>query len=163
MTRSLIVFTGLRLGSFNSSGFTNNFTFDEAPYICWTQAELTYSLIAATIPTARRLMLDFITYYNGGNFNTSGTRTGGSRSGGLGASTRGGEDIQMKSFRSKGRRKESSGLGYASGSQNHAVERDGEGVVSDGDSQEMIIRKDISIRVDNETGANKDRARPDFI
>lgn len=155
---SLIFFTSMRLGSFNSSGFADDFTLREAPYICWTQAELTYSIIAATIPTARRLMLDFITYYNGGNFNTSesrtGTRTGNSK-GGLSNNSQG-ESIQMRSFRSTGGKK--SNLGYATVSRlGRAREGDEEGRMGDGESTDMIIRKDISIHVDNEMGDKQDR------
>lgn len=80
-------------------------------------------------------MLDFITYYNGGNFGTSALRTGQSTSGGIGSQ---GEAIQMKSFRSSGKRKRD--LGYGGGSSRGRERgRDGEGIVSDGDSQEMII------------------------
>ena len=163
---SLIIFTGLRLGSFTHTGFPSNFTLREAPYICWTQAELSYSIIAATIPTARRLMLDFITYYNGGNFGTSGTRTGVSRGAAGGNSHSQGEGIQMRSFRSTGRRK--SDMGYAGGTlreRGGERERDGEGVAGDGDSQEMIIRKDVTYQVDKDTvnGRQEHAGMPKFI
>jgi hypothetical protein len=120
-------------------------------------------------------MLDFITYYNGGNFNTSGTRTRGSRGmTGAGRDSQS-EGIQMKSFRSVGRSRNDKGdLGYASGTFNGDARRgrgrDGndEGVMSDGDSQEMIIRKDmdIDIRVDSEHGkgmGKQDYGRPNFM
>ena len=105
-------------------------------------------------------MLDFITYYNGGNFDTSGTRTGGAS---RVAASSGAEGIRMRSLKS-GRRK--SDLGYAGGTvRERSREGEGEGVVSDGDSQEMIIRKDVSIRVDNDTmrGRHEDLGRPGFM
>jgi len=157
----MIVFTALRLDSFNTNGFPQNFTLREAPFICWTQAELSWSIIAATIPTARRLMLDFITYYNGGNFGSSRSQAGtGAYAGGT---VRSGNNIQMKSLRSGNGKSDP----YAGGSRGTTRGQDPD-ILSDNDSQEMIIRKDISIRVDNNgrvesRASHRDESRPNFI
>ena len=65
----IIVLTGFRMRSFNSSAFANNPTLAEAEYIAWTQWELTYAVLASTFPPAQRSFLDLVTYYNSnGNY-----------------------------------------------------------------------------------------------
>ena len=70
---------GLRLASFDQADFATDPTLRESRYICWTQAEMSYAVIGATLPTARRLVLDLITFYNGGYFGS--TAESGDRSG----------------------------------------------------------------------------------
>lgn len=67
----MIPITIARLCRFDSANATTDPTLHEAPYICWTQAELSYAVMAATFPTARRLIADLNTYYNGGRLGTS--------------------------------------------------------------------------------------------
>ncbi len=61
----------MRLVSISKSSFDSDPSLSIAPYICWTQAELAYAIMAATIPTARKFMLNFITYYNGVGYSTA--------------------------------------------------------------------------------------------
>jgi len=124
----VIIFTGTRMQNFDKPGFATDPTLREATYICLTQAELSYSIIAATIPAARTLVTDLITYYNGGGF--ASTQSGdGSR----------GDTYQMRSLKSSAKRK--SDHGHWAGSAQQQVEDD------DADSQELIIRKDTTIQV----------------
>ncbi|KAH8809153.1 hypothetical protein F5884DRAFT_845384 [Xylogone sp. PMI_703] len=48
-----IVLIGYRLATFNSEGLTTNPGFLKARFIVWTQSELYYSIITATIPSIR--------------------------------------------------------------------------------------------------------------
>ncbi|RMZ88892.1 hypothetical protein DV736_g3890, partial [Chaetothyriales sp. CBS 134916] len=132
----IIVLTGLRLSSFDQAAFATDPTLRESRYISWTQAEMSYAIIGATIPTARRLVLDLITFYNGGYFGStiseSGTRSG---------------TYQMNKLRSRVQR--NSELTSA-----RAVE---DAACDDGDngSQEMIIRKDVTVEVKHEQGKSE--------
>ncbi|KAK4549173.1 hypothetical protein LTR36_007631 [Oleoguttula mirabilis] len=107
----LIVFTGFRLGSFNEKAFTADFMLHEASYICWTQAELNYSILSATIPIARQFVSSLGTHYGGGhglssdgNGYGSGAAYSYKRSGG----TKQGSNFQMSVLKSSGRRKSGS-------------------------------------------------------
>lgn len=60
--------TIVRLTQFDRPGLASNPTLLEARYICWTQAEVSFGIMAATFPAARRFAADLITYYNGGTF-----------------------------------------------------------------------------------------------
>jgi hypothetical protein len=64
----IVVLTGFRIWSFDSSAFKTNPTLGGATYIVFTQAELTYSLLASTFPSTRRFVVDLVTYYNNGQF-----------------------------------------------------------------------------------------------
>lgn len=134
--------TALRLASFDAFSFSTNPTLAIASYVCWTQAELSYAIMAATIPTARKLMLSFITYYNGGGFSTI-------MSGGVfhtdSATITPGPSKASRSVAyrldflppAEGR---SRAVGYSG-----AVERGGGD--DDTGSQEMIIRKETTVEV----------------
>jgi len=60
---SLLVATGFRLASFDKLGFTVDPTLLEASYVCWTQTEMHYSVISATIPTATKFVKELNTHY----------------------------------------------------------------------------------------------------
>ncbi|KAK1073750.1 hypothetical protein LTR74_001604 [Friedmanniomyces endolithicus] len=59
----LLVATGFRLASFDKLGFTVDPTLLEASYVCWTQTEMNYSVISATIPTATKFVKELNTHY----------------------------------------------------------------------------------------------------
>ena len=52
-----------RIATFDEAGYTTNPTLDETPFIIWSQAELEFSIIAATLPTLRRFISGLATYY----------------------------------------------------------------------------------------------------
>lgn len=62
----MIIAIACRLVSFNESGYTTNPFFKEEIFIIWTQTELTYSIVSATIPTLRAVMNSLNTSF--GNF-----------------------------------------------------------------------------------------------
>lgn len=59
----MIIFIAFRLASFDSTGLTTNPTFLQDKFIVWTQAELCYSLVAATIPSLRPFIQVLATNY----------------------------------------------------------------------------------------------------
>lgn len=136
MRYSVLVATGMRLGTFSQAGFATDPILHEARYICWTQVEMSYSVIAATFPTAHRLVLDLITLYNGGQFGSGASRT---RSG------TGGDTYQMRPLPSTrpGRSAQISTKSLQGG------------CTGDNESEEMIIRKDVNIEVRREPGVFK--------
>ncbi|KIW33264.1 uncharacterized protein PV07_00131 [Cladophialophora immunda] len=131
----IIVLTGLRLASFDQADFATDPTLRESRYICWTQAEMSYAVIGATLPTARRLVLDLITFYNGGYFGS--TAESANRSGAY----------QMTKLTSRVKRN----------AKLASTRTDQDAACDDGDnnSQEMIIRKDITVEVIHEQGKSE--------
>jgi len=130
----VIIFTAARLRTFDQAGFATDPLLQEATYICLTQAELSYSIIAATIPAARTLVTDLITYYNSGGMG-SGASTTGSRA----------NTYQMRTLKSKSSARRESEHGYLGNAQN---QRDN----GDADSQELIIRKEAAFQIGREDG-----------
>ncbi|KAF2166647.1 hypothetical protein M409DRAFT_23278 [Zasmidium cellare ATCC 36951] len=61
----VILFVILRLRSFDQSGFHKDPTLREAKAICWTQVEMDYSIISATILILRPLVSNLVTHYGG--------------------------------------------------------------------------------------------------
>ncbi|KAK4497667.1 hypothetical protein PRZ48_010320 [Zasmidium cellare] len=61
----LIAVIVARLTSFNQAGFFTDPTLHEAVFVCWTQAEMNLSIIAATIPIAHKFLLSLVTNYGG--------------------------------------------------------------------------------------------------
>lgn len=61
----MIIAIAFRISSFNISGFTSNPLFLEIPYLCWTQTEMNFSLISATIPALRPLVKNLNTQFGG--------------------------------------------------------------------------------------------------
>jgi len=128
----VIIFTATRLRTFDQAGFATDPLLQEATYICLTQAELSYSIIAATIPAARTLVTDLITYYNSGGMGSAAS-THGSR----------GNTYQMRTLKSKSSGRRESEHGYLGNAQN---QRDN----GDADSQELIIRKEAATQIGRE-------------
>jgi hypothetical protein len=111
---------------------------------------MSYAVIAATLPTARRLVLDLVTYYNHGRF--EGTTMSGTIS--ESASRNRSNAFPMRSLKSNGQRKS-----QLQSSRSQRDDRD-----DDADSQEMIIRKDIDveIRFDESSGSASAQYAPAF-
>ncbi|KAK0943336.1 hypothetical protein LTR29_005124 [Friedmanniomyces endolithicus] len=128
----VIIFTATRLRTFDQAGFATDPLLQEATYICLTQAELSYSIIDATIPAARTLVTDLITYYNSGGMGSAAS-THGSR----------GNTYQMRTLKSKSSGRRESEHGYLGNAQN---QRDN----GDADSQELIIRKEAATQIGRE-------------
>lgn len=59
----IIVLIGLRLYFFDPVNLTGNFTFHETLYITFTQTQVNYSLISATIPNLRPIINNLNTHY----------------------------------------------------------------------------------------------------
>ncbi|KAK4541843.1 hypothetical protein LTR36_007375 [Oleoguttula mirabilis] len=135
----ILILTGLRLGSFDQAGFATDPGLHEAKYIAFTQAELSYSMIAATFPTARRMMLNLTTFYNGGHFGETVVSQNQSHSG-----------SRADVFAMKSMRKGNTDVGRSRTGQDGGDMDD-----NDNDSQELIIRKDVVIEVNQENGQFK--------
>ena len=129
----VIALTIIRLASFDREALTTNPTLGEAPFITWTQSELAFSVIAATFPSVHRLVVDLITYYNGGQFGDSGSRSAG-------------ETLQMRPLRSGVYKSE---IAASSRRPRRSEESDGN------NSQELIIRRDFSIEVKHEADGSR--------
>lgn len=71
MICSGIVAIGMRLSTFNANGFSTNPFLLEAQFICWTQSELNWSLIAATIPSFQSFLKNLNTGFGGLGLETS--------------------------------------------------------------------------------------------
>ncbi|KAM0722081.1 hypothetical protein Q7P37_003007 [Cladosporium fusiforme] len=123
--------TGMRLRSFDKSGFVTDSTLAEAEYVAWTQWELTYSVLAATFPSAQRSFLDLATFYSNGYR----TENGSSKN----QSALAGESFEMRTL---------SGGRYATAPVPHE-EGSAIGEEEDGDdsSQRMIITKQTTYEV----------------
>jgi hypothetical protein len=75
----MIILITFRLLTFDKTGRSRNFTLLETVFIVWTQTELNYSLISATIPTLRPFVSNFNTQLGGiGNTDGYGYGTGSS-------------------------------------------------------------------------------------
>jgi len=68
----VIVTTAFRIATFDSSGWTTNPTIREDLFIVWTQAELNYSIISATIPILRPFMQNLNSQFGGMGTTSSG-------------------------------------------------------------------------------------------
>ena len=62
----LIVFTAMRIVRWDQAALTTNFTLDEDMYIVWTQIQIYYSLVSATIPSLRPFINNLSTHYGVG-------------------------------------------------------------------------------------------------
>ncbi|KAK5118769.1 hypothetical protein LTR85_007975 [Meristemomyces frigidus] len=135
----ILILTGLRLASFNQAALLTDFSLREAKYIAFTQAELSYSVISATFPTARRMMLNLTTFYNGGRFGETTASQSLSHSGSRG------DAYALKSLRKRNSEVGRSRTGTQRGGSGNEDD-------NDNDSQELIIRKDVVIEVNQEPG-----------
>lgn len=61
----MIVTIAFRLETFDNAGWTSNPTLLEAPFIAWTQSELSYSIISATIPSFQNFLKNLNTQFGG--------------------------------------------------------------------------------------------------
>ncbi|ERF77066.1 hypothetical protein EPUS_06284 [Endocarpon pusillum Z07020] len=61
----MIVIIAFRLATFDEAGFTTHPTLLEDLFVVWTQAELNYSTISATIPSLRPFMNNLNTQFGG--------------------------------------------------------------------------------------------------
>ncbi|KAJ9612102.1 hypothetical protein H2200_003699 [Cladophialophora chaetospira] len=61
----LIIFIALRLHTFDQSGYTTNPLIRETNFIAWTQSEMTYSLISATVPIFHNFLKSLSTGFGG--------------------------------------------------------------------------------------------------
>ncbi|KAK1058271.1 hypothetical protein LTR74_013557 [Friedmanniomyces endolithicus] len=118
----VIIFTAMRLRTFDEAGFATDPLLQEATYISLTQAELSYSIIAATIPAARTLR----------------------RNGQRGFHERQPEQhVSDEDAEVEVERAAESEHGYLGNAQN---QRDN----GDADSQELIIRKEAAFQIGRE-------------
>lgn len=161
----MIVTIAYRLKSFNAEGLSTDPLLLQDKFIVWTQAELSYSIIAATIPSLRPFMKTLSTYY--------GTTTGRSYGTGYGTGYGAGysnvsdgnlqsESFQLSSLRPKGKGDEykyrvwSNKNGASAGdlvtSQDAGpILADAVSVGSSG-SQRMIIKKSFAWEVTTDSG-----------
>jgi hypothetical protein len=61
----MIIIIAFRLSTFNKAGLITNPTLLEDRFIVWTQTELNYSLISATIPSLRHFVTNLNTQFGG--------------------------------------------------------------------------------------------------
>ncbi len=71
---SLIIAIGFRIGTFDATGRAADPTLQDDLFIVWTQTELNYSLISATIPTIQSFVNNLNTQFGG--IGTSGSGRG---------------------------------------------------------------------------------------
>jgi hypothetical protein len=139
IARSLIVAIGFRLATFNVAGLTTNPTILQAEYISWTQTELAYSIIAATIPRLRPFIKKLATNYGANPANCFGAgqanETGDEQQSG---------SLQMLTLRPKGNGDEYNYRIWSGG----VPGRNDVASVGSCDSQHMIIKKDLVWEVD---------------
>lgn len=132
-TRRIMCLTGMRLRSFDQSGFVTDASLAEAEYFAWTQWELTYSVLASTFPSTQRSFLDLVTFYNNGYHTEKET----SRSRTLPA----GESFKMTVLSSKATASD------PRSNDERILVRDDEEDHDDASSQEMIITKKFTYEV----------------
>lgn len=152
--RSVLVFLAPRLASFNRVGFRTDFSLKEAEYISWTQAEMAMSVLAATIPAARKAALDMMTYYNASGF----VPTSASRSGSRlrsGSNLRSGSQHGQESYRMKNL----NGFGSRGG---NTVTVQAQRDSADNASQEAIIKKQITVEIDRQADKGPYHYREDY-
>ena len=67
LTRSIriLIPIAFRLATFDRAGLTDNPSIRETLFIVWTQTELNYSIISATIPSLLQFMRDLNTHFGG--------------------------------------------------------------------------------------------------
>jgi hypothetical protein len=140
----LIIAIAFRLATFSTDGLTTNPTLLQDEFIVWTQTELSYSIIAATIPSLRPFIKTLATNYGANPTNGYGSAYGN------GTDMHSG-DYQMSSLRPKRKGDEykyriwSARNGGGTGGEPSAGAANRADAVSVGssDSQRMIIKKDF--------------------
>lgn len=63
-TRRIIIPIAFRIAKYDRAGLTTDPTFREVPFVIWTQVEMHFSLISATIPVLRPVILNLSTSYS---------------------------------------------------------------------------------------------------
>jgi hypothetical protein len=140
----LIIAIAFRLASFNTAGLTTNPTLLQDKFIVWTQTELSYSIMAATIPSLRPFLKTLSSNY--GTVPANGYGSGyenGTYENGTGGDVLSG-DYQMSTLRSTRRgdkQKPRIWSGEIAGYP-RVVNRTDAASVGSSDSQRMIIKKD---------------------
>jgi hypothetical protein len=144
----LIIAIAFRLATFNADGLITNPTLLQDEFIVWTQTELSYSIIAATIPSLRPFIKTLSTNYGTTPANGYGTGYGT----GYGNNTNGdmqSGDYQMSNLRPKCKGDDykyriwSARNGGGTAVEPSAAKRADAASVGSSDSQRMIIKKDI--------------------
>lgn len=167
----MTVLAGLRLNSFRQDGLTVDPTLMEAEFLCWTSAELNYSVISATLPILRPLVTNLATHYGGGFGQSDGrTYADGSSGSYLRSRMRGDDSIQLQSFghrksdhvghqvsiqKSQGESRyvKSLARGYTGAKRGSVIgeQANGDAIsVGSSDSKKMIIRKDTTWAVQHD-------------
>jgi hypothetical protein len=136
----LIVAIACRLVNFDAHGLTTNPTLLQAQYIAWTQTELAYSIIAATLPRLRPFIKNLSTNYGATLANEYGYGTGYAQEG-SGDQT---ASFQMTSLRPKGKGDE---YKYRIWSGGVPPKKTDAASVGSSDSKRMIIKKNLEWEV----------------
>jgi hypothetical protein len=76
VTGRMIITTAFRIATFDSAGWTTDPTIREDLFIVWTQTELVYSIISATIPILRPFMQNLNSQFGGMGKTSSGYGSG---------------------------------------------------------------------------------------
>lgn len=165
---SIIAAIGLRVATFDEKGYTTNPTLMEDLFIVWTQTELSYSIISATIPALRPIMHTLNTQFGGLGENSEGYGYGYGYE-------HGSQSYQMSKLKSIDKKSTlndrtvdepthvheqdntdswmpSTGVAARNGRAPRQTNSDGTSVDSN-DSRQMIIRKDTSYQI---SYANRD-------
>ncbi|RMZ86389.1 hypothetical protein DV736_g6385, partial [Chaetothyriales sp. CBS 134916] len=144
----LIIAIAFRLATFDRVGLASNPSLEEAQFIVWSQAELNYAIISATIPSLLQFMKNLNTVFGGLSDQEQLTYGSHGRSNGLfplshlrwGTNTRASniagqtwEDVCLNKSAAKTNAKTSSDTSKQSVGSSH--------------SQRMIIRKDVSYQL----------------
>jgi hypothetical protein len=156
----LIIAIAFRLATFNTLGLTTNPTFLQDKFIVWTQTELCYSIMAATIPSIRPFIKTLATNYGATPANGYGSGYGSGHRNGTDGDTQSGT-YQMSNLRPKGKGDEYKYRVWsgATDEEPRAVRRADAASVGSSDSQRMMIKKDLTWEVvaDIVTGVKGDK------
>ncbi|KAK0247023.1 hypothetical protein B0A54_17952 [Friedmanniomyces endolithicus] len=158
----LLIVIALRLAAFPKSGLTTNPTLRLDLFIVWTQTELSWSIISATVPSLRPFLRGLNTYT--GTFSENSTDPKLRHQGHRAVYTLSNMDSKGRKDRSTHNHKPPrsvleilnpgiSSSGERKGTFAPGTELDATSLGSN-DSQGMIIRKDVTWTVDHETGRN---------
>lgn len=137
----MIIAIAFRLANFNTVGLTTNPTFLQDKFIVWTQTELGYSIMAATIPSLRPFIKTLATNYGATPANGYGSGYGSGTGNGTDGDTQS-SAYQMSNLRPKGKGDEYK-YRIWSGGESSAANRADAASVGSSDSQRMIIKKDL--------------------
>ncbi|KIW33502.1 uncharacterized protein PV07_00348 [Cladophialophora immunda] len=95
----LVIFIAFRMHTFSQSGYTTEPLLHESSFIAWTQSEMTYSLVSATVPIFHNFLKSLSTGFGGMHATSNGYGYGsGTRSH---AHAQDAKSFQMSKLRSK--------------------------------------------------------------